>query len=308
MIWPATAIPTIHKPRFDLQKVTRMKKVYTITADVKTPTPKISEILNNIDVDDNILIEFEKGKYVFSREGLEKHRIFSSSTKSGENYVLFPIKNKSNITIDGGGSEFIFCDRLQPFLFENCRNVELKNFSLDYSFLRYAYGNVVSISEAGFEIAIDKAKNADFVICLFDGLTDDIQVFENIKNNISGKKLFVANKKDKLSQSRITELENKDCLVISVKNNKDINFLLQCIEKEIKKSFSSGTGAVITRRRYRDSLQSALQNLNRFGFNKDIELTAEDIRLAARELGKITGRIEVDDILDKIFGSFCIGK
>ena len=164
------------------------------------------------------------------------------------------------------------------------------------------------IEKQGIEIAIDKAKNADFVICLFDGLTDDIQVFENIKNNISGKKLFVANKKDKLSQSRITELENKDCLVISVKNNKDINFLLQCIEKEIKKSFSSGTGAVITRRRYRDSLQSALQNLNRFGFNKDIELTAEDIRLAARELGKITGRIEVDDILDKIFGSFCIGK
>jgi len=45
-----------------------------------------------------------------------------------------------------------------------------------------------------------------------------------------------------------------------------------------------------------------------FSFDKDIELSAEDIRLASRELGKITGRVEVDEILDKIFGSFCIGK
>ena len=41
---------------------------------------------------------------------------------------------------------------------------------------------------------------------------------------------------------------------------------------------------------------------------KGRELTAEDIRLAARALGKITGRIEVNEILDKIFGDFCIGK
>ena len=45
-----------------------------------------------------------------------------------------------------------------------------------------------------------------------------------------------------------------------------------------------------------------------FNLHKEIELSAEDIRLACREIGKITGRIEVDEILDKIFGSFCIGK
>ena len=48
--------------------------------------------------------------------------------------------------------------------------------------------------------------------------------------------------------------------------------------------------------------------MSEFGFDKEIELSAEDIRLACREIGKITGRIEVDEILDKIFGSFCIGK
>ncbi|HCU59426.1 MAG TPA: tRNA uridine-5-carboxymethylaminomethyl(34) synthesis GTPase MnmE, partial [Alphaproteobacteria bacterium] len=65
---------------------------------------------------------------------------------------------------------------------------------------------------------------------------------------------------------------------------------------------------LITRERYREALNDCLENLSNFSFDKEIELSAEDIRLAARALGKITGQIEVDEILDKIFGSFCIGK
>ena len=65
---------------------------------------------------------------------------------------------------------------------------------------------------------------------------------------------------------------------------------------------------LISRRRYREALYNTLEYLKSFDFNKEIELTTEDIRLAAREIGKITGRIEVDEVLDKIFGSFCIGK
>jgi tRNA modification GTPase len=49
-------------------------------------------------------------------------------------------------------------------------------------------------------------------------------------------------------------------------------------------------------------------NLERFSLAKNIEFAAEDLRLAIREIGKITGRIEVDDILDVIFAGFCIGK
>ena len=45
-----------------------------------------------------------------------------------------------------------------------------------------------------------------------------------------------------------------------------------------------------------------------FSLDKEIELSAEDIRLACRSIGKITGYVEVDEILDNIFGSFCIGK
>ena len=83
---------------------------------------------------------------------------------------------------------------------------------------------------------------------------------------------------------------------------------MDAIQKNISDRFTSNSGLLITRRRYKEALQEALDNLDNFSFEKEIELTAEDIRLAARALGKITGEIEVNEILDKIFGSFCIGK
>ena len=76
----------------------------------------------------------------------------------------------------------------------------------------------------------------------------------------------------------------------------------------IADKFTSNSNTIITRERYREALNECLDNLKTFSLNKEIELSAEDIRLAARAIGKITGRIEVEEILDKIFGSFCIGK
>ena len=83
---------------------------------------------------------------------------------------------------------------------------------------------------------------------------------------------------------------------------------MQKITKVIEDKFTSNSNLLITRARYREALSQALQSLDLFDLDKEIELSAEDIRLAAREIGKITGRIEIDEILDKIFGSFCIGK
>ena len=80
------------------------------------------------------------------------------------------------------------------------------------------------------------------------------------------------------------------------------------INRRLAEGFTDASGALITRRRYREVLQNVCFSLERFSLAKPIELAAEDIRLAAREIGKITGRVEVNEILDKIFGSFCIGK
>ena len=51
-----------------------------------------------------------------------------------------------------------------------------------------------------------------------------------------------------------------------------------------------------------------LENLDNFSLDKEIELSSEDIRLACRAIGEITGYVKVDEILDNIFSSFCIGK
>ena len=64
----------------------------------------------------------------------------------------------------------------------------------------------------------------------------------------------------------------------------------------------------MTRLRHRLALQECREALQRFQCAGMVELAAEDLRLAARAMGRITGRVDVEDILDRIFSEFCIGK
>ena len=161
------------------------------------------------------------------------------------------------------------------------------------------------IEQKGIAMALDKARDADIVICLFDCLKNIPQEFDLITEN---KKIYVANKSDKLTDEQKISLQNGGFLLISAKYNQGIDRLLKAIGAKIKDKFAAGSAALITRQRYREALRNAVNYLQEFNFTKEIELSAEDIRMACREIGKITGRIEVDEVLDKIFGSFCIGK
>ena len=68
--------------------------------------------------------------------------------------------------------------------------------------------------------------------------------------------------------------------------------------------------AVITRARHRRALEAAVGHLDEVlaDRRRDLELIAEDVRLASRELGRIIGRVDVEDVLDVVFRDFCIGK
>ena len=165
-----------------------------------------------------------------------------------------------------------------------------------------------AIEKKGIEIAYHKINEADLVICLFDASRDTVHIFDNLKKTISGKMLLVANKTDRLSAERISSLRQEGCLTIAAKPRQGLKQLLQAITERIENRFTSNSNLLITRARYREALKETVEALETFTLRKEIELVAEDVRLAARALGKIPGRIEVDDILDKIFGSFCIGK
>ncbi len=72
--------------------------------------------------------------------------------------------------------------------------------------------------------------------------------------------------------------------------------------------FGAGETAVVTRERHRVALQQTVDALKRALAAKADELIAEELRLAARALGRLTGRVDVEDVLDVIFRDFCIGK
>lgn len=165
-----------------------------------------------------------------------------------------------------------------------------------------------AIEKQGVEIAYRKINDADLLICLFDASQDTVQVFDNIAKTYGDKMVYVANKVDNLTSEQCSNIKKQDILLVSAKYHQGIDLLLQKITKDIEDKFTSNSNLLITRARYREALSQALQSLDLFDLDKEIELSAEDIRLAAREIGKITGRIEIDEILDKIFGSFCIGK
>jgi tRNA modification GTPase len=75
--------------------------------------------------------------------------------------------------------------------------------------------------------------------------------------------------------------------------------------------FAVGEPALVTRQRHRDLLWQVADALSRalaLGAGAAEELVAEELRLAMRALGRLTGRVDVEDILDVIFRDFCIGK
>lgn len=163
------------------------------------------------------------------------------------------------------------------------------------------------IEKIGIEIAEKKISEADFKIFIFDALNSGPDLFSHYfgdeKNYI-----LVANKADMLTAEQKSDFEKQGCIIVSVKNNHNIDLILEKIYDYFSEIYTSSSSCMITRQRYRDALSECLSDLERFRLSNDIELAAEDIRLACRAIGKITGRVEVDEILDKIFGSFCIGK
>ncbi len=99
-------------------------------------------------------------------------------------------------------------------------------------------------------------------------------------------------------------------LVISTHAPRDIQKVREALEQRVVSALGSGEAPLATRIRHGESLREAQLRLSRAldALEPAVELAAEDVRLAARALARVTGRIGAEDILDVVFSSFCIGK
>lgn len=161
------------------------------------------------------------------------------------------------------------------------------------------------IEKKGIDKALEAADDADIKIVVFD--ISDKQTFDI--DLVDDKSLIVFNKSDKVVNFNVPkEFLKANHLLLSTKDSDSIYNLIDVIYAKLSRMIAINDEPVITRKRHRDFLQNSLLSLNRFDIDNDLELACEDLRQAAFSIGKITGKINVDDVLDKIFSTFCIGK
>ncbi len=102
---------------------------------------------------------------------------------------------------------------------------------------------------------------------------------------------------------------NVEVLRLSAWKPADISALEAALERRVVDALAGAELPTATRLRHRELLSEALERLSRaLVLEDDLELAAEDVRLAGRALDRITGRIDPEDVLDRVFSSFCIGK
>ena len=101
----------------------------------------------------------------------------------------------------------------------------------------------------------------------------------------------------------------RDGLCVSLKTGKGVLELVKMLQQKVQHKLESSAPS-LTRPRHRHALQEALGHLQH-GLTAPAskpELLAEDLRLAMRAIGRITGRVDVEELLDFVFRDFCIGK
>ena len=165
------------------------------------------------------------------------------------------------------------------------------------------------VEKEGIKRAIKKAKEADLTLVMVDASKKIIN--KDLTKLINDECILVFNKSDLGKKIPKNEFKKNDQILISVKKNKNITNLIEAIKKKLSKKFIRGNNILVTRERHRAKLNAALKEIEKFlkkDQKKEIETAAEDLRLAARHLGSIVGKVDVEEILGSIFQDFCIGK
>jgi len=160
-------------------------------------------------------------------------------------------------------------------------------------------------------------KDCDLVLFVFDGACPLAKEDEVLAKQIRDKKfLIVVNKNDKklkVDLARIRHLYSKEPLLVSARSGAHIGELEEALFNTVfDKGFISTEGLVVSNARHIDILKRALKSLktcqDTLAQGYSMEFAALDLKKAAETIGELTGEVRSDEILDRIFAKFCLGK
>jgi tRNA modification GTPase len=174
------------------------------------------------------------------------------------------------------------------------------------------------VEREGVRRARERAAAADLILWVIDGSAGEAGGANRVSAGLKSEYWRIKNKIDLVAQNPCGSNESRSgndplrAFSISAATGTGIDALLGALADFARNYFSTTESALVTRARHRSALKETLAALDRAlaegkrGGGE--ELIAEELRAAATALGRLTGRVDVEDLLDVIFRDFCIGK
>lgn len=171
-----------------------------------------------------------------------------------------------------------------------------------------------AVEREGVRRALARAEGADLRLVLVRA--DEWPVIPDaMKKWIDERSVLVVTQIDRMNDTMFhvehqPSLGSLATLGISAHSGDGLEALFSKIQQVVSNQMSPREAPALTRLRHLQALQDACEHLNRFASNAGLDavLAAEDVRMAVRSVGRITGRVGVEDMLDVVFSDFCIGK
>ena len=179
------------------------------------------------------------------------------------------------------------------------------------------------VEQEGVRRARARAAQADLVLWVIDVSADDRAPVESPRLKSDAQQWLIENKIDLLEEGARRRLtapcqdgerdEFQFVFSASSERGEGLDALFGALAAFARNSFAAGEAAIVTRTRHRHALEETASALDRAIAESVMqrpreELIAEELRHASWALGRLTGRVDVEDVLDKIFRDFCIGK
>ncbi|TNE65118.1 MAG: tRNA uridine-5-carboxymethylaminomethyl(34) synthesis GTPase MnmE [Alphaproteobacteria bacterium] len=170
-----------------------------------------------------------------------------------------------------------------------------------------------AIEQEGIRRALAKARDADLKLLLVRA-DDWPRLPATLTDHADDRTLIVVTQTDRVPMFHVEQSDVPGGMLgvaaISAKADHGLDELFDRLTEHVRDAMAPRETPSLTRLRHRKALEDAVEHLTRFDSNAGIDavLAAEDVRMAARALGRITGRVGVEDVLDVVFSDFCIGK